>query len=144
MGHSLNKVLAHRNSPLKFGGVFHAGIEVNGLEYGYGATFSESQSGICCVVPMQHPCHRFRQTVLLRSTHLSPEEISELLFQLIEEYPGDDYDLLRRNCCHFADDFARRLGAGGIPRWVHRLARVGAGVDAMMKVVLNRGLLGEA
>ena len=26
-----------------------------------------------------------------------------------EEYPGDGYDLFRRNCCHFADDFTRRI-----------------------------------
>ncbi|CAE7283269.1 unnamed protein product [Symbiodinium sp. CCMP2592] len=46
--------------------------------------------------------------------------------------PTPDYDLLRRNCCHFADDFARRLGVGGIPGWVMRLAKVGAGVEAMI------------
>ena len=44
-------------------------------------------------------------------------------------YPGGDYDLLRRNCCHFADDFARRLGVGGIPSWIMRLAKIGAGVE---------------
>ena len=34
----LNRVLAHQYSPLKLGGVFHAGIEVLGLEWAYGAS----------------------------------------------------------------------------------------------------------
>merc|ERR1712226_984265 len=52
---------------------------------------------------------------------------------MVEEYPGDDYDLLRRNCCHFADDFCQRLGVGSIPGWIYRLARVGAGVATMLE-----------
>jgi len=51
---------------------------------------------------------------------------------LIEDYPGHDYHILRRNCCHFADDFCRRLGVGGIPSWIHRLARVGAEIDTLL------------
>mmetsp|Transcript_22054 Transcript_22054/g.42343 ORF Transcript_22054/g.42343 Transcript_22054/m.42343 type:complete len:461 (-) Transcript_22054:123-1505(-) len=139
--HKLNKWLAGKNSPLKFGGVFHAGVEVNGLEWSYGMSLSETQPGISCVEPRMHPAHRYRQTVKLRSTTLSGEEIAELISGLAEEYPGDDYDLLRRNCCHFADDFCRRLGAGRIPGWVHRLARIGARVDSALHAVTGRTLL---
>ena len=32
---------------------------------------------------------------ILRPTRLSAEEVADLLSSLIEEYPGDDYDLLR-------------------------------------------------
>ena len=57
-------------------------------------------------------------------------------------YTGPSYDLLRkclgwlffhqktsepldpRNCCHFADVFCQRLGAGGIPAWVGRPKQV--------------------
>jgi len=82
--------------------------------------------------------------VHLRRTKFSAEEIAELLSELIEEYPGDDYDILRRNCCHFADDFCRRLGAGRIPGWVHRLARVGARLDGALQAVAGRSLLDAA
>merc|ERR1719210_85353 len=88
-----------------------------------------------------HPTHRFRQTVRLRNSKFSGEDIAAMISELIEEYPGSDYDLLRRNCCHFADDFARRLGAGRIPRWVHRLARMGARVDGLMQAVSGKKLL---
>lgn len=129
----LNRVLAHKKSPLKFGGVFHAGVEVNGLEWSYGYSPDETRPGICCVEPRAHPQHHFRQTVQLRNTLLSPETIADIISELIEEYPGPDYNLLRRNCCHFADEFCQRLGVGGIPRWVHRLARIAAGIETMLQ-----------
>merc|ERR1719350_1094505 len=129
----LNKVLAHRWSPLKFGGVFHAGVEVNGLEWSFGYSGRESVPGISCMEPKTNPQHTYRQTVHLKHTRLTGEEIADIIHVLIEEYPGDDYELLRRNCCHFADDFCRRLGAGRIPRWVHRLARLGASIDGMLQ-----------
>jgi len=139
--HKLNKWLANRRSPLKFGGVFHAGIEVNGLEWSFGLSLVETLPGISCCKPRVHPAHRFRQTHRLKNTTLSAEDIGDMISKLLEEYPGSDYDLLRRNCCHFADDFSRRLGAGRIPRWVHRLARVGAQVDGLMQAVSGKKLL---
>lgn len=137
----LNKFLAHRFSPVKLGGVFHAGVEVNGLEWSFGSSWSDTVPGISCVEPKTHPQHTFRQTVNMRRTKRSEEDIADIIAVLIEDYPGHDYDLLRRNCCHFADDFCRRLGVGGIPGWVHRLARVGARVDSVMQATMNRGLL---
>ncbi|CAE8631745.1 unnamed protein product, partial [Polarella glacialis] len=126
-------LLAHKKSPFKLGGVFHAGVEVNGLEWSFGATMSETHPGVSCDEPKQHQQHHYRQTVVLKPTHLKAEDIADIISSLLEEYPGDDYDLLRRNCCHFADDFSRRIGAGGIPSWVIRLARIGASVDSMLQ-----------
>lgn len=129
----LNRILAHKDSWLKFGGVFHAGVEVNGLEWSYGYTPSETRYGVSCGQPKTHPQHHFRQTIKLNPTMFPADKISTLIAELVEEYPGPDYNLLRRNCCHFADDFCKRLGVGGIPGWVHRLARLGAGVDTILQ-----------
>jgi hypothetical protein len=134
----LNKVLAHRNSPLKFGGAFHVGVEVAGLEWSFGFTTSETTSGIACTEPRAHPFHHFRQTVRLKQSKLSAEEVVQVLGELVEEYPGYDYDLLRRNCCDFANDFSQRLGAGGIPAWIGRLARLGACVDGVLRKMPGR------
>jgi len=139
----LNKWIAPRLSPLKFGGVFHAGVEVNGLEWSFGMPAVDTQPGIACVVPQTHPQHHFRQTVRVRRTKLSGEEIADLISQLIEEYPGYDYDILHRNCCHFADDFCQRLGSGRIPGWVYRLARLGATIDSTMQAFGGKPLLPE-
>mmetsp|Transcript_12158 Transcript_12158/g.22953 ORF Transcript_12158/g.22953 Transcript_12158/m.22953 type:complete len:401 (-) Transcript_12158:118-1320(-) len=129
----LNRVLAHKSSPVKLGGVFHAGVEVDGLEWCFGFSASETHPGVACVEPRTHPQHHFRQTVDMGCTHCTKEEVADIVSHLLEEYPGCDYDLLRRNCCHFCDDFTRRLGLGGIPGWVMRLARIGAGVEWMLQ-----------
>lgn len=130
----LNKVLAHRRAPIKFGGVFHVGVEVGGVEWSYGYAAGNAATGVMGEEPRTNPDHHFRQTVCLRATKLSGEEVTRVLAQLVEEYRGGDYELLRRNCCHFAEDFARRLGVRRIPRWVHRLARLGARLDGVLHV----------
>lgn len=136
----LNQVLAHTCSPLKFGGVFHAGVEVNGLEWSFAYQPQRTRYGVECNCPKMHPLHHFRQTVAMGITNCSEDDITKIIAQMVEEYPGDDYDLLRRNCCHFADDFCQRLGVGNIPLWVYRLSRLGAGVAEMLEAaqVTNR------
>eukprot|EP00403_Amphidinium_massartii_P005626 CAMPEP_0178377900 /NCGR_PEP_ID=MMETSP0689_2-20121128/4153_1 /TAXON_ID=160604 /ORGANISM="Amphidinium massartii, Strain CS-259" /LENGTH=427 /DNA_ID=CAMNT_0019997961 /DNA_START=63 /DNA_END=1342 /DNA_ORIENTATION=- len=104
----LNMFLAHTLSPLKLGGFFHTGVEVNGLEWFYGRPLGRMATGVCCCEPRENRQHHFRQTVQMVPTTMSPEQISEIIADLIEEYSGDDYDLLRRNCCHWADDFCQR------------------------------------
>jgi len=139
--HLLNSILAHKSSPVKFGGVFHAGVEVAGIEWGYGYQPRLSKSGVHSCLPRKHSQHSFRQTVVLPSTKLTEDQINDVISDLIEEYPGNDYHLLSRNCCHFADDFAQRLGVGGIPSWVHRLANVGAVLNSVMSVASVDGMV---
>lgn len=134
----LNRILAPRGVP-KLGGVFHAGVEVNGMEWSFAYQPHQTRSGISCDPPKTHPQHHYRQTVKLGYTQFKDEEISEIMSSLVEEYPGDDYDLLRRNCCHFADDFCQRLGVGPFPGWIHRLARIGAGVATMLEAAQSVG-----
>lgn len=85
-----NKFFAHKQSPLKFGGVFHAGVVVNGLEWAYGC-----EDGVNCTEPKDCPQYQFRQVVPCKNTQLSPEDVAGIISDLVEEYPGDDYDLLR-------------------------------------------------
>jgi hypothetical protein len=127
----LNSIFAHQNAPLKLLGVFHAGVEVDGLEWSFG--YIVKQTGVVCSKPREHRQHHYRQTLELRPTQLDPDKIAQIISELIEEYPGEGYDLLRRNCCHFADDFCQRLGIGNIPGWVYRLARIAANVDTVLK-----------
>eukprot|EP00928_Gymnodinium_smaydae_P049098 TRINITY_DN32911_c0_g1_i1.p1 TRINITY_DN32911_c0_g1~~TRINITY_DN32911_c0_g1_i1.p1 ORF type:complete len:518 (+),score=103.41 TRINITY_DN32911_c0_g1_i1:87-1640(+) len=133
---TMNMILAHEYSPVKFGGAFHTGVEVNGLEWSFGFSGSETKPGVSCIKPKTHPQHHYRETVDCGRCALPADRLERLIAQLLEEYPGPDYDLLRRNCCHFADDFLKRLGVGGIPSWIHRLARVGAHVTTMLEAAL--------
>lgn len=127
-----NRVFAHESAPMKFCGIFHAGVEVNGLEWSFDYQPREYVPGVSCVLPRMHQQHTYRETIVLQHSRLSAVAISNVISQMLEEYPGHDYDLLRRNCCHFADDLCQRLGVGGIPPWVHRLARMGAQLDTVL------------
>jgi len=129
----LNRFLAHEYSPLKLGGVFHAGVEVHGLEWSFNYSPSKTRPGISCMAPRKHPHHHYRETVDCGCMSIPFVEINRIISQMLEDYPGRDYDILRRNCCHFADDCLQRLGLGGVPGWVHRLARVGANVENMLR-----------
>lgn len=74
------------------------------------------------------------ETLLLES------EVDDLIKRLARQWPGRGYSLLRRNCCHFADEMCRWLGVGRMPAWVNRLAGAGASlVDA--RTTVDRGLL---
>jgi hypothetical protein len=120
---TLNSVLSHRFSPLKFGGIFHIGIEVNGREWCYG--YGDEGSGVSGLKPRRHPQHHYRETITLSSTQFSEEEVMCIIKDLAKDYQGKDYCLFRKNCCHFAEDLCKRLEVVGIPRWVHRLGRLG-------------------
>ncbi|CAL1169249.1 unnamed protein product [Cladocopium goreaui] len=117
---NLNVFLAHPLSPFKFGGVFHAGVEIGGEEWSFG--YAPSGSGLHCSLPREHPQHNFRETLELGPTTMTKAEVAALLETMLDEYPGSSYHLIRCNCNHFASDFLKRLGVGELPAWVERLA----------------------
>jgi len=123
----LNHAFGPKFSPLKFGGVFHAGVEVNYHEFSFGA-FGMHVS----TTPRTNWDHHYRQTVRLPRTQFNAKEIFGIVQDLQKDYSGEEYDLLRLNCCHFADDFCQRLGVGRIPRWVGRFARIGVRMSCLL------------
>lgn len=129
----LNQIFAFESSPLKLGGVFHAGVEVNGVEWSFECQPFEGAPGVSCGAPRRHGLHHYRETVVLEPTHLSPDGIAYVIAQLVKEYPGTGYNVVHRNCCHFAQDLAERLGCGDLPAWVNRFAGIGAQVDTVFQ-----------
>jgi len=121
----INTVLANKYSPVKFGGLFHVGVEVKGREWSFG--HCPVGTGVASATPRNQLGHNFRETVSLLPTKLSQEEIQAVLVALKEEYSGFSYNIFHRNCCHFADDFCQRLAVGRVPEWVYRLATIGSG-----------------
>merc|ERR1711924_81343 len=83
-------------------------------------------SGISSCEPMRDEKHRYRESVVLGHTSMTPAEVEALVSGMGGEWQAESYDLVRKNCCSFSDAFARELGAGGLPGWVARLARGGA------------------
>jgi hypothetical protein len=135
-------------------GAYHVGVEVNGVEYAFGATNIPGKSGLFSCIPRFSPGYQYRTTIdfgerpLIQRTWVSVpsdsldkppgstvyrevEEFVEgrcVIKQMAPEYMGADYDILRKNCCTFARDACLRLGIpqDEIPSWFGNLAESGA------------------
>nr|GMD47422.1 deSI-like protein At4g17486 [Ipomoea batatas] len=57
--------------------------------------------------------------------------------KLAEEYSGNSYNLITKNCNHFCNDVCSRLTGKPIPRWVNRLARLGFLCNCVLPAGLN-------
>lgn len=97
---------------------------VHGVEYAFGA-HDHSTTGIFEVEPKQCPGFTFRKSILIGRTDLGPKEVRAFMEKLAEEYSGNTYHLITKNCNHFCNDVCHRLTGKPIPRWVNRLARLG-------------------
>ncbi|KAK8483829.1 hypothetical protein V6N13_073410 [Hibiscus sabdariffa] len=112
-------------------GIFHSGIEVYGLEYGFGA-HEFPASGVFQVEPRSCPGFIFRRSVLLGSTNMSRSEFRLFMEQLSEKYHGDTYHLIAKNCNHFTDEVCLQLTGKRIPGWINRLARLGSCCNCLL------------
>ncbi|GFY99788.1 PPPDE putative thiol peptidase family protein [Actinidia rufa] len=106
-------------------GIFHSGIEVHGMEYGFGA-HEYPISGVFEVEPKTCPGFIFRCSVPLGHINMPPSEFRTFIEKVAAEYHGNTYLLISKNCNHFTNDIAWRLTGKRIPGWVNRLARLGA------------------
>lgn len=106
-------------------GIFHSGIQVYGMEYGFGA-HDFPISGVFEVEPKSCPGFIYRCSIPLGNVSKSPAEFREFIESVASEYHGDTYHLISKNCNHFTDDISQRLTGKKIPGWVNRLAKLGA------------------
>ncbi|KAL7239781.1 hypothetical protein ACSBR2_005619 [Camellia fascicularis] len=106
-------------------GIFHSGIEVHGMEYGFGA-HDFPISGVFEVEPKSCPGFIYRCSIPLGHMNMPPSEFRTFIEDVASEYHGDTYHLISKNCNHFTDDIAWRLTGKHIPGWVNRLARLGS------------------
>ncbi|WOG86319.1 hypothetical protein DCAR_0205521 [Daucus carota subsp. sativus] len=112
-------------------GIFHSGIEVHGLEYGFGA-HEYSSSGVFEVEPKSCPGFIFRRSVLLGTTDMSHSEFRSFMENLSGKFHGDTYHLIAKNCNHFTNEVCLRLTGKGIPGWVNRLAKLGSCCNCLL------------
>lgn len=101
-------------------GAFHAGVDVHGEEW-----YFACDAGIVACEPKSNTCHAFRETLELGTTGMSKREVVRLVERWREVWTADSYDLLSRNCCHFAHAFSLALGTGPVPAWLNRAAHTG-------------------
>lgn len=117
-------------------GVYHSGVQVHGVEYAFGA-HEHSTTGVFEVEPKQCPGFTFRKSILIGRTDLGPKEVRAFMEKLAEEYSGNTYNLITKNCNHFCNDVCLRLTRKPIPSWVNRLARLGFLCNCVLPAGLN-------
>ncbi|XP_019438786.1 PREDICTED: deSI-like protein At4g17486 [Lupinus angustifolius] len=117
-------------------GVFHSGVQVHDVEYGFGA-HERNTTGIFVVEPRNCPGFTFRKSILIGSTNMNPKDVRILMEKLAEEYSGNTYHLIQKNCNHFCRDFCLKLTGKSIPPWVNRLARLGYLCNCVLPQSLN-------
>lgn len=63
---------------------------------------------------------------------MTPSEAARTVTALAAEYEGTGYDLLGRNCNHFADALVRKLLGRKLPGWCNRAAGLGTAVPCIV------------
>ncbi|KAI3686296.1 hypothetical protein L1987_79970 [Smallanthus sonchifolius] len=106
-------------------GVYHSGVQVHGVEYAFGS-HEHSSTGIFEGEPKRCDGFAFRKQILIGFTEKNRREVRRVMEDLAEDYKGISYNLITKNCNHFCNDACVRLTGNTIPRWINRLARLGA------------------
>jgi len=119
-------------------GAFHVAVEVCGDEWSYGfVPKPDGCTGVFNCAPGQNKNFgHHRETLIIGETPKTVFEIDNILDVMVGKWFGQEYDLLRHNCCNFCDELCRELGVGGIPQWVMNLAHVGSSIsDGVWKIL---------
>ena len=101
-------------------GFHHSGVEILGSEYSFA-----SGAGIFDSTPKNAPGARFREQIEMGAFDGGQAELKQALAELRDEFPPEEYNLIRKNCNHFAAALCWRLLRKRIPAHVNRLADLG-------------------
>jgi deubiquitinase DESI2 len=102
-------------------GMYHTGVEVLGSEY----TFA-SQAGVFQHTPKEVPQAVFREQVYMGDFDGGHIELKLIVDAIGDEQFGpNDYNILNRNCNHFASTLCLKLVRKSTPSYINRLADIG-------------------
>ena len=121
--------------PLGFG-IFHSGLVVHGREFSFGGHDCAS-SGIFETAPKAAPAPAiFREMVYVGTTEMNPGEVSNLVGDMDDDFHGNTYHLLERNCNHFVEALCFELTGKMPPGWINRLARTAVVANSCAPCIL--------
>jgi len=107
-------------------GLFHAGLEIYGVEWSFGGTLlrpgEPPVTGIHPMQPRSCPGAIYRESSSLGAIPLTAEEVWQILVGLAAGWLGTSYHPLKRNCLNFCSEFSIALQLQDVPGWVGRLA----------------------
>ena len=112
-------------------GAYHSGVEVGGKEW----TFAGGPgAGIFYHTPRDAPGDqaKYRESIELGEITNYVERVARAKAELDPEFGEEDYNILTRNCNHFANALVNKLTGQNIPGYVNRLAFMGSFFSCLM------------
>lgn len=106
-------------------GAFHVGVEVHFVEWSFG-----SLRGVESELPRSRTEYRYRESIPMGTTQLTQQQIQAIISQLSPLWPFFAYDILHRNCVHFAEQLCAELGVEEVPSWLSSLAGFAASMES--------------
>lgn len=88
-------------------------MQVYNKEWSFG--YCEVGSGVFHCQPKRNPMYTYRESIPLGRTSLTRVRVEAVVEELSQDWLGESYDLLARNCNHFCDAFCVRLGVERVP-----------------------------
>lgn len=94
-------------------GVYHSGVEINGIEYAYAGV-----TGIYECRPGDYG--RILKRIDLGESDITNRDIDAFIHSLRRTFTGDQYHIVLKNCNHFSDAVIKACKGQGIPAWINR------------------------
>jgi hypothetical protein len=131
-GHDYDVSGIFATNPRQAPGAGEAGTSTQGREFNImpsdGFDFSQIKAKSVAALPCFPPCQgdqrlpapavKFRESICVGETNLSQMELQQLIQKFGEQYKGNRYHLLQKNCNHFASDLCFQLVGKTAPSWV--------------------------
>lgn len=106
-------------------GAFHVGVEILGEEWFF-AWGDTDHSGVVWNTPRSHQVHIYRESLCMGDSPLSEDEIEQVICTVMDDWPGNSYHPISRNCITFAEELVRLLQVPEpFPAWVRGVADAG-------------------
>lgn len=104
---------------LGFGGAYHVGVQVFNIEY-----FFSVAGLVSDYTPRTSEKHVYYKSVFMGETKLSAQQVREVIKRHRRSWRAENYDLLRNNCCNYAEVLCQELVGLSLPSWVSNLPRI--------------------
>lgn len=115
-------------------GVHHSGVEILGQEYSFA-----SGGGIFDSTPKEVPNAKFRESIEVGVFQGGSSELRTIINDLRSDFGPDDYNLMSKNCNHFANSLVWSLLGRTIPPHINRIADIGTCLSCLVPKQLLEG-----
>eukprot|EP01052_Picozoa_sp_SAG31_P038429 SAG31_NODE_5133_length_2722_cov_11.441860_2_plen_191_part_00 len=93
------------------------------------------RAGLFWNEPAKCTMHRYKESIKLGETPLSPKEVEQAIEDLKPRWMGHSYSLVEKNCCHCAHALAAALRVPPPPSFLNRAAESADAVENATEAV---------